>query len=62
MKTTIEIIENWNIEDTQELAMNWAKGHAHSAEEEDILYRGFMAGFDEGFGLGVQETFEAIDE
>lgn len=57
---SITIIENWNRDETSELAMEWAKEHAHSETEMDLLYDGFMAGFNEGFGLGVQETVNYI--
>lgn len=47
---------NYGKSEISEIAEPWAREHSHNPEEEAALYRGFMAGFEEGYGFGVQDA------
>lgn len=47
---------NYDKSEIAEIADSWARDHSHNPEEESALYIGFMAGFEEGYGFGVQDT------
>ena len=53
---------NYGKPEIAEIAEPWAHEHSHNSEEESALYRGFMAGFEEGYGYGVQDAEEFLGD
>jgi len=39
-----------------EMAVQWIHENARTPEEEAAMLKGFVAGFKEGFGIGLQEA------
>lgn len=42
--------------DIAEIAESWAHENSNSLEDETAKYLGFVAGFKEGYGIGVQDA------
>lgn len=53
---------NYSKADIAEIAEPWAREHSHNPEEESALYKGFMAGFEEGYGFGLQDAEDFFEE
>ena len=45
-----------------EMAESWAHDNSTSLEDETAKYLGFVAGFKEAYGLGVQDAADIFDE
>lgn len=45
-----------------EMAESWAHDNSTSLEDETAKYLGFVAGFKEAYGLGVQDAVDIFDE
>lgn len=45
-----------------DIANSWAHEHANGLEEETAMFLGFMAGFEEGWGLGLQDAADIYCE
>ena len=45
-----------------EIAEPWAREHSHNPEEEQALFDGFIAGFEEAYGLGLQDAADLYCE
>lgn len=45
-----------------EMAESWAHDNSNGLEDETAKYLGFVAGFKEGYGLGVQDAVDIFDE
>ena len=45
-----------------EMAESWAHDNSTSLEDETAKYLGFVAGFKEAYGLGVQDATDIFDE
>lgn len=45
-----------------EMAESWAHNNSTSLEDETAKYLGFVAGFKEAYGLGVQDAVDIFDE
>lgn len=45
-----------------EIAESWAHDNSTSLEDETAKYLGFVAGFKEAYGLGVQDAADIFDE
>jgi len=49
-------------DDISEMAESWAHDNSTSLEDETAKYLGFVAGFKEAYGLGVQDAADIFDE
>lgn len=45
-----------------EIAQSWAHEHANGLEEETAMFLGFMAGYENGWGIGLQEAVDIYCE
>ena len=52
----------YNDNEIAEMAEYWAHNNSNSLEDETAKYLGFVAGFKDGYGLGVQDAVELFDE
>ena len=50
------LLENgYSDDEIAEIADEWARDNSSSLEDETAKYLGFVAGFKEGYGFGVQD-------
>ena len=45
-----------------EMAESWAHDNSNGLEDETAKYLGFVVGFKEAYGLGVQDAADIFDE
>ena len=45
-----------------EMAQSWAHEHANGLEEETAMFLGFMGGYENGWGIGLQEAADIYGE
>ena len=53
---------SYNDNEIAEMAESWAHDNSTSLEDETAKYLGFVAGFKEAYGLGVQDAADIFDE
>ena len=56
------LLNGYSKKEIVEIAEPWAREHSHNPEEEQALFDGFMAGFEEGWGLGLQDAADIYCE
>lgn len=62
-KKFTELLTNGiNRDEIAEIAQSWAHKHSHSLEEETAMFLGFMAGYENGWGIGLQEAADIYCE
>lgn len=52
----------YNDNEIAEMAESWAHDNSNGLEDETAKYLGFVAGFKEAYGLGVQDAADIFDE
>ncbi|MBO6271231.1 hypothetical protein J6O48_00465 [bacterium] len=52
----------YNDNEIAEMAESWAHDNSNGLEDETAKYLGFVAGFKEAYGLGVQDAVDIFDE
>ena len=52
----------YNDNEITEMAESWAHDNSNGLEDETAKYLGFVAGFKEAYGLGVQDAADIFDE
>ena len=52
----------YNNNEIAEMAESWAHNNSNGLEDETAKYLGFVAGFKEAYGLGVQDAADIFDE
>ena len=52
----------YNDNEIAEMAESWAHNNSNGFEDETAKYLGFVAGFKEAYGLGVQDAADIFDE
>lgn len=52
----------YNDNEIAEMAESWAHNNSNGLEDETAKYLGFVAGFKEAYGLGVQDAADIFDE
>ena len=62
-KKFIELLTNGiDRDEIAEIAQAWAHEHANSLEAETDMFLGFMAGYENGWGIGLQEAADIYCE
>ena len=51
----MELINQYKDDDISDMANAYALEHAITEEEQQGMYAGFIAGFKEAYGMGVQD-------
>ena len=52
----------YNDDEIAEMAESWAHDNSNGLEDETAKYLGYVAGFREAYGLGVQDAVSIFDE
>jgi len=53
---------SYNDDEIAEMAESWAHDNSNGLEDETAKYLGYVAGFREAYGLGVQDAVSIFDE
>ncbi len=51
----IEIINQYTDDDISDMAEDYARRYSHNEDEQQGMYAGYIAGFKEAYGMGVQD-------
>ena len=51
----IELINQYTDDDISDMAEDYAREHSYNEDEQQGMYAGFIAGFKEAYGMGVQD-------
>ena len=61
-KFTELLINGIDKDEIAEMAQSWAHEHANSLEEETAMFLSFIAGYENGYGIGLQEAADIYGE
>ena len=51
----IEVMNQYTDDDISDMAEDYARTHSYNEDEQQGMYAGYIAGFKEAYGMGVQD-------